>query len=385
MVRERSAKPLCVGSIPTRASKFSSRTPSTEDLDSKGTLSLTRSTSAPRLADIAKRAQVSIAAVSIALNKGESTRVSAERRKKILHIAEEMGYVPNELARALAERRTRLLGLVVPLRDPIFFNQFIAQALSGIQSTLMRRGYNLLVFSPSGKPGRITRDQILESRFTDGLIFINTRSCTAQDVNDTIDELRRAQIKFSMINSYYGRAPINYVGVDDTAIGYAAAEYLVEHGHRRIAFLSGSATLPAHQRLVMGLRRALARHGLTLPDKRIGCTGYEMEYACLILDEWLKAKRDRPTAIFAADDQLLVHLYDYAEQRGLSLPQDISVLSRGNAGSSELLRPRPTILTIPTFRMGELAAGLLIDSIENPETQPQRVLLPYELVAGTTS
>src|SRR6201996_2230476 len=176
----------------------------------KGNLSLTKPTSAPRLADIAKRAQVSIAAVSIALNKGESTRVSAERRKKILRIAEEMGYVPNELARALAERRTRLLGLVVPLRDPIFFNQFIAQALSGIQSTLMRRGYNLLVFSPSGKPGRATRDQILESRFTDGLIFINTRSCTTRDIAETIQELDAAKIKFTMINSYYGRAPVNY-------------------------------------------------------------------------------------------------------------------------------------------------------------------------------
>ncbi len=82
-------------------------------------------------------------------------------------------------------------GSSFPLRDPIFFNQFIARALSGIQTTLMRRGYNLLVFSPSGKPGRDTRDQILESRFTDGLIFINTRSCTANDVSRTIEEMER--------------------------------------------------------------------------------------------------------------------------------------------------------------------------------------------------
>ncbi|HEY5256537.1 MAG TPA: LacI family DNA-binding transcriptional regulator, partial [Acidobacteriaceae bacterium] len=322
---------------------------------------------------------------SIALNKAESTRVSAERRKKIIQIAEEMGYAPNELARALAERRTRLLGLVVPMRDPIFFNQFIAQALSGIQSTLMQRGYNLLIFSPTGKPGRATRDQMLESRFTDGLIFINTRSCTAQDVDATIDELQRAQVKFAMINSYYGRAPINYVGVDDVSIGVAAAEYLAERGHRRIAFLSGLATLPAHQRLVTGLRRGLARHGVELPENRIGCTGYEREHACRILDSWFKVKRQQPTAIFTADDQLLVHLYDYAEGHGLSFPQDVSVLNRGNLGSNEHMRPRPTTLTIPTFRMGELAADLLINSIENIGTPPQRIFLPYELVPGTTA
>lgn len=340
---------------------------------------------APRLTDIAKAAGVSIAAVSIALNKTDSSRVSADLRARIIQIAGDMGYMPNELARALAERRTRLLGLVVPLGDPIFFNQFIAQALSGIQSTLMRRGYNLLVFSPSGKPGRETRDQMLESRFTDGIIFINTRSCTTQDVNATIDELQRANVKFAMINSYYGKAPINYVGVNDAAIGEAAASYLAERGHKAIAFLSGSPTLPGHQKLVSGLRRGLKKYGLALPNEWIGCTGYDSDAAGKILDSWFQQKRHRPTAIFTADDQLLLQLYDYAEMRGLSLPGDVAVLHRGNHGSSDRLRPRPTTITIPTFRMGELAADLLIDSIENVSAQPQRVFLSYELVAGVTA
>lgn len=344
-----------------------------------------RRTSAPRLTDIAKRAGVSIAAVSIALNKSQSNRVSPERRQKILEIAEEMGYVPNELARALAERRTRLLGLMVPLRDPIFFNQFIAQALSGIQTTLMRRGYNLLVFSPSGKPGRATRDQILESRFIDGLIFINTRSCTAADVNRTIEELERAELKFAMINSYYGRAPINYVGVDDAAVGAAAADYLTSLGHKRIAFLSGLSTLPAHQQLVKGLRSSLEKRGLELRPEHIGCTGYEVEEAFKTLDGWFRSKRERPTAIVTADDQLLLNLYDYAEQRGLSMPGDVSVLNRGNSTPEHHLRPRPTTIVTPTLRMGELAADLLIDSIEKPGTPPQRILLPYELVLGSTT
>ncbi|MBS1813284.1 MAG: LacI family DNA-binding transcriptional regulator [Acidobacteria bacterium] len=342
-------------------------------------------TSTPRLADIAKRAGVSIAAVSIALHKAESTRVSAERRKKIISIAEEMGYSANELARALAERRTRLIGLAVPLRDPIFFNQFIAQALSGIQKTMMRRGYNLLIFSPSGKPGRATRDQILESKFTDGIIFINTRSCTVADVEETIDELQRANIKFSMINSYYGNSPINYAGADDAGIGEAAARYLAERGHKQIAFLSGQRTLPAHQQMVKGLKRGLKAHDLNLSAEHIGCSGYEETKAFEILDRWFDKRKDRVTAIFAADDQLLINLYDYIEQRGLSMPKDVAVLGRGNSGFGEHLRPRPTMFTIPTFSMGELAADLLIDSIENPKAEPRRVFLPYEFVNGVTA
>jgi LacI family transcriptional regulator len=341
--------------------------------------------SAPKLADIAKRAGVSIAAVSIALNNRDTKRVSAAKREEIQRIADELSYAPNELAKALAERRTRLLGLMVPLRDPIFFNHFIAQALSGIQATLMRRGYNLLVYSPSGRPGRSTRDQILESKFTDGLIFINTRSCSTRDVAQTIQELNAAQIKFVMINSYYGRVPVNYVGVDDHAIGEAAVHYLAQRDHRRIAFLSGSEKLPTHIHLLQGMRHGLAAHGLELPADRIGCTQYDEAAAFSILDGWFKGQRQRPTAIFCADDQLLMHLYDYVEARGMRIPEDVAVLGRGNAGLMSLLRPRPTAFYIPTFEMGELAAEMLIDSIEQPTEMRQRVLLPFKLHPGQTA
>ncbi|MDE1177905.1 MAG: LacI family DNA-binding transcriptional regulator [Edaphobacter sp.] len=341
--------------------------------------------SAPKLSDIAKRAGVSVAAVSIALNNKDTTRVSAVKRELIQKIAKELGYAPNELAKALAERRTRLLGLMVPMRDPIFFNQFIAQALSGIQATVMRRGYNLLIYSPSGRPGRATRDQILESRFTDGLIFINTRSCTTRDINDTIHELDAAKIHFTMINSYYGRAAINYVGVDDAALAESAVRYLVDRGHRRIAFLSGAATLPTHIHLLQGLRRGLTEAGLELKPEHIGCTEYDQVKAFTILDGWFSRRKDRPTAIFTADDSLLVHMYDYVEARQLSVPGDVAILARANSANAGGLRPRPSAFFIPTFEMGQLAADMLIDSIEKPAQPRRRILLPFTLSEGKTA
>lgn len=339
----------------------------------------------PKLSDIAKRAGVSVAAVSIALNSKETTRVSASKRELIRKIAADLGYSPNELAKALAVRRTHLLGLMVPMRDPIFFNQFIAQALSGIQATVMRRGYNLLVYSPSGRPGRATRDQILENRFTDGLIFINTRSCSTRDINDTIHELEAANVRFTMINSYYGRAAINYVGVDDAALAEAAIRYLVDRGHRRIAFLSGMATLPTHIHLLKGLRRSMADVGIQLKPEHIGCSDYDQTKAFSILDSWFAHRKDRPTAIFTADDSLLVHMYDYVEARQLSIPDDIAILARANSANAGGLRPRPTAFFIPTFEMGQLAADILIDSIEKPDQKRRRLLLPFTFSEGKTA
>jgi DNA-binding LacI/PurR family transcriptional regulator len=339
----------------------------------------------PTLSDIAKRVGVSASAVSIALNKGETTRVSAKTRQRILKVAEELSYSPNELAKALAENKTRLLGLVVPLRDPIFFNLYIAQTLAGIQSTLIRRGYNLLVYSPSGPNGLMVRNKIYESKYTDGIIFVNTRSCSANTVNETIRELQAAKIKFSMINSYYGRAPINYAGVDEAAIAEAAADYLVGKGHRRIAFLSGAHTLPTHVQLAKGLDRGLRKHGLSLPPELIGCSEYDREQAFAILDRWFRGKGHKPTAILASDDQLLSHLYDYADLRKMTIPDDVSVFARRNSGIDDHMRPRPTAIVIPTFQIGELAADLLIDTIENPSCNPRRIMLPFELVEGATT
>jgi DNA-binding LacI/PurR family transcriptional regulator len=339
----------------------------------------------PTLSDIAKRVGVSAAAVSIALNKGETTRVSTKTRERILKVAEELSYSPNELAKALAESRTRLLGLVVPMRDPIFFNLFIAQTLSGIQSTLMHRGYNLLVYSPSDQQGLIARGKIYESKYTDGVIFINTRSCSVSNVNETIRELQAGRVKFSMINSYYGRAPINYVGVDDAAIATAAADYLVGKGHRRVALLSGAHTLPAHKQMVKGLERGLRKHGLSLSDDLIGCSEYDRDRAFAILDCWFRGKGHRPSAIIAADDQLLLHLYDYVDLRKMTIPEDVSVLARRNIGIEDHVRPRPTSIVIPTFQMGQVAAELLINTFEAPNCEPRRVMLPFELIEGTTA
>lgn len=341
--------------------------------------------STPTLADIAKRVGVSTAAVSIALNKGETNRISAKTRELIFKVAKELSYSPNELAKALAENRTRLLGLIVPMRDPIFFNLFIAQTLSGIQSTMMRRGYNLLVYSPTSQDQSMARAKIYESKYTDGIIVVNTRSCSAKTVNQTIRELQDAKVKFSMINSYYGRALINYAGVDDAAIATAAVDYLVGKGHRRIAFLSGAHMLATHGELVKGLTRGLRKHGLTLRNELIGCSEYDRDRAFAILDRWFLNKRHRPTAILASDDQLLMHLYDYADLKKMTIPDDVSVFARRNIGIEDHIRPKPTSIVIPTFQMGQLAAELLIDTIEDPDCKPRRILLPFELHEGTTA
>lgn len=149
--------------------------------------------------------------------------------------------------------------------------------------------------------------------------------------------------------------------------------------------LSGAETLPAHQQLVRGFERGLRKHGLELPAELIGCTEYDRAQAFAILKRWFTNTGRPPSAILTADDQLLMHLYDYADQQGMTIPNDISVLARRNIGIEDHVRPRPTSIVIPTFEMGKLAAELLIDAIEDAKSEPRRVILPFQLVRGMTA
>jgi len=333
----------------------------------------------PTIRDVALLANVSVASVSLVVNDPETNRVGARKRKEILRIAREIGYRPNGFAKALLKKQTRILGLVIPLRDPIFLNQFLVEVLAGIQSCVVHRGYHLMIYSNQEGSGRAGLDEIRTSRFADGLIIVNTRMCTADDINNTIETLQKDAFPFVMVNSYYGAAPINYVGVDDDVIGKMAGEFLVKKGHHRIAFLGGVKESSHSDILVNGLRTILKENRLTLPAGRIAFTGYEKKIIAEQTSTWIRAK-DRPTAIFCADDQLVPGVYSVLRDQGLKIPQDMAVLGRGDLGLTSFLEPKLSTLSVPTFHMGKKAAELLIEKLENPETPPSRVLLPSHLV-----
>ena len=144
--------------------------------------------------DVARKAKVSIASVSLVMNDPETPRVGATKRTIIQQVAQELGYAPSGIAKALNKGETKILGLVVPLRDPIFFNSFIAQVLSGIQAAIVTRGYHLMIYSHQTNTGQITANELRQSRFADGLIVLNTRMCTKADQENTIAALHLAHI-----------------------------------------------------------------------------------------------------------------------------------------------------------------------------------------------
>jgi DNA-binding LacI/PurR family transcriptional regulator len=338
----------------------------------------------PTIHDVARLANVSAASVSLVVNDHNTSRVSASRRRQILRIAEELGYAPNGMARALNQGSTRIIGLIVPMRDPIFFNYFIAEILSGIQACLIEHGYHLMIYSHGVDTGRITRSVIMQSRYVDGLIVVNTRMCSKEDIVATTEELERAGIPFVMTNSYLGQQSVNYVGVDDVEVGRIAGAYLVKQGHKSMALLNGSMRSPMGQSLLAGFRDALKSKRVRFNPNFHAYSEYDSEHIKDTVQRWLSVP-NRPTAIFCSDDQIVPDVYSVIHSKRMRVPKDVAVLGRGNLTLAAHLTPKLTTITIPAFHIGKRASELLIGGLKEKGAPSQKILLPCTVVEGKSA
>lgn len=329
--------------------------------------------------DVANAAQVSIAAVSLVMNDPKTPRVGAKKRKQILDVAAKLGYAPSGLARALSRGSTKILGLVVPMRDPIFFNNFIAGVLAGIQSCVMERGYHLMIYTHGTKSGRITKGELTQSRFVDGVIVLNTRLCSLQDMKDSINDLNEANIPFVMTNCYVGDDKINYVGVDDFEVGRRGADYLADRGHARIALISGAAKSPMTAELLSGFKSGLSKAGKRFEPRLHFCSEYNPVAIHDKIISWF-ALPHPPTAIYCADDQLVPDVYRALEELNCRIPAEVSVLGRGDLPIGTAINPQLTTFAIQPFEMGKKATELLIEAVQTKSGKVRRIYLDAPLI-----
>lgn len=333
------------------------------------------------ITEVAHRAGVSIASVSLVVNDPETRRVSSMKRAKILAVAAEMGYTPNRHAKALLNKQTQVVGLVLPMRDPVVINDYIAEALSGVQSACTERGYNLMIYPHRSHTGKITPAELLQSRFSDGLIFMHTRLCTAKDIDATIDALNREGRHFVMLNSHGQTSDFNSVGVDDEDIGKRGAEFLVHRGHREIAFIGGVKRSPSAPMFARGFHQGLKAAGIRHSKDLEIYSEFSTDRVSEAILQWLKRK-PRPTAIMCAYDQIVPDVYQILRQKNLKIPTDVAVLSRGDLPLASYLYPPLTTFHVPIVQMGRQAAELLFTQLDRGKSTAacQQILLPCPLI-----
>ncbi len=324
--------------------------------------------------EVAKRAGVGIATVSRVLNGSPS--VSEETRRRVLQAIEELNYTPNPIARRLSTGRTWTIGALVP-----FFTlpEFVKR-LQGIQRALSDSAYDLVLFNIESLA---QRDKyfldLSKNNRVDGLLILSLSLTDEQ-----IATFAEAHIPLVLVDAVHPKA--SRVVADHALGGRLATEHLIALGHRRIAFVSDPLDDPFHfiapRQRFQGYCRALEAAGLPLREAYHlhGAHGREnarrMGRALLSLDE-------PPTAVFAASDTQAIGVMEAARERGLRIPEDLSVIGYGDLRDAEYLDL--TTVHQPLFESGVEAVNLLLELIEDPPETPRVVELPLHVVQRKTT
>jgi LacI family transcriptional regulator len=313
------------------------------------------------LKDIAQHVGVSASTVSLVLNDRDHGRVNTVVAERIRRAADEMGYVPNLLARSLKTKQSHTLGV---LSDGVASIPFAGPMLRGAQATAWNDGYLLMLIDTGGR-GELDAPAVksLMQRNIEGLIL-------ATEFHRFVDvPLVPSSIPTVVLDGTpaTGRDDIDSVVPDEEQGAHDAVRYLLDHGHRRIAHLTVSdPRFVARKLRLAGYDRAMTEAGVE-PDPRLvvravapsTVSGYPVARELL-------ERPDRPTAVFCFSDQLAFSVYQAAADIGLHIPEDLSVVGFDNQiFVADALRPGLTSVSLPHEAMGSWAVGRAIGRIRD--------------------
>lgn len=311
------------------------------------------------LADVAAAAGVSTATVSRVLS--GNYPVAARTRARVTEAVDELGYVMNANARALARSRASTIGIVVEDVVEPFFG-YIAR---GVERRAAELGLACLIMASRGSKEReLELVDLLRAHRAGGVILVGG-SADDRGYRTKMAQRARALADEGGHLVLCGRPPLSdgvptrSVSYDNEGGAFAITSHLLAHGHRRIAYVGGPDRLSTHTFRLAGHRRALEQHGVPWDDGlvHVGQFGAEFGHATLtaLLREGLDA-----TAVFAANDAVAVGVYEAAEEAGISIPGDLSVVGYDDVPVATQLRPRLSTVSVPLEELGRRAAELCV-------------------------
>ncbi|MCY4069220.1 MAG: LacI family DNA-binding transcriptional regulator [Acidimicrobiaceae bacterium] len=324
----------------------------------------------PTMQDVALRAGVSRALVSLVMNK--SPRVSDQKRRAVLRAAAELGYRPNLPARQLARRRTHTIGVLVDnLRNPFF-----GEVVDGIEAEAADNDYSVLILN-----GR--REAQREIEAVETFLQAGVEAIALVGTRFSADELDRLRVTTPCVVVAGGASySVSTVGTDDRLGAELAVQHLAALGHSRISHLDGGRSATAEQRS-RGYRSGMKLAGLEqFIDVRGG--GDQEADAAEAIDELL-AVSDPPTAIFAFNDLLAAGALNRLDEAGVPVPSAMSLVGFDNTFISALRHLSLTTINQPTLAMGRLAATTLLAQVSDGSRELQRHTLQPEIVVRSTT
>jgi LacI family repressor for deo operon, udp, cdd, tsx, nupC, and nupG len=313
---------------------------------------------------------LSVATVSRALVHPEKLR--PDTRERVLEAVERLGYQPNLIARDLRMRESRLVFVIVPSLSPFFFEVF-----RGVERAARESGYSVLMGHTKRDIGRehMFFDQVA-SRRADGIILMTSADDAAMPA------MHRMPPVVAALEAIEGQV-LPTVRIDHRKAARTATEYLLSLGHRRIAHISGPVESPIARSRKRGFEEAMTAAGLD----PLEAPGLEGDFSVSSGEEAMVRLLDldsRPTAIFAANDEMAVGAIQTIKRAGLTIGRDISVIGFDDQRIATLYDPPLTTIRVPTEELGYEAMLLLQRALRGDVVEMDRVFETEVVVRSTT-
>ena len=302
--------------------------------------------------EVSKLVGVSVATVSRVIN--GSTRVSDKTRQKVLSAMQALDYKPNPIAQSLATNRSDCVGVLVPeVHGPVF-----GAMLSGIEAELRDAG-KFTIFATGHN---------LEAKEREAIRFLNTRNCDALIMH--VEALADASIHrqahngppILIMNRVVSGLEDRCISLDNEHGGYIATNMLLEMGHREIAYISGPLAWGDASDRLAGHRRALEEQGLDLDERLVIESNFHEVGGSEAMEELLR--RELPfTAVVCANDEMAAGAMDTLRARGMSIPDEVSLVGFDNAPLSRYLYPKLSTVNYPITEMGRMAAHWVLENV----------------------
>ncbi|MBJ7415431.1 MAG: LacI family DNA-binding transcriptional regulator [Niveispirillum sp.] len=324
-----------------------------------------------KMADIARMAGVSVSTVSRAL--AGSTLVPQAKREEILALAQEQGYVINEQARNLRLKKTRTIGIVIPLGHEVgqlISDPFFIELLGRLADEITARDYNVLL-TKVARPEPGWQDRLIQSQKADGLIVIGQ-----SDQHEALNAVARTYLPLVVWGAHLPSQLYCSVGSDNIGGARLAVEHLVQKGRRRIAFL-GVPDLPEVGLRYDGYRRALAAAGIAEDPALLAPAHFTVDTAYDTVRGLIDSKVPFD-AIFAVSDVIAIAAIKALNAAGLRVPDDVAVVGFDDITIAAYVSPALTSVRQDLARGAKVMIDLLFRRMEGENTPS--ATMPAELV-----
>lgn len=321
--------------------------------------------------DVASKAKVSTATVSHVIN--ETRYVAEATKQKVYAAMKDLNYQPNRIARSLRSQKSSTIGLLVPLVAEDTSNFFFMSVANGIEQVLKENGYNLIL-SNSNEQAETERDQIrvFNTQLIDGLVIapVNGREY------DYKEEFS-GNYPVVFIDRHPSTGEGDRVLVNNRRGAYEAVTALIEKGHERIGFVTGSLGITTSDERLEGYKEALRERGLTIEE------GYMQEGPATFKEGYSlagKLHRAGVTALFIANNVMTMGAVSYLQEQNIAIPDDMAVIGYDDYDWMKVTSPPLSVVRQPAFELGKTAVEQLLKRIDGYKGEHQEIILDSELV-----